>query len=122
MNRSYSKIRHIQESNSRLEKRLISEQSPTNYSASGSYYYDGEAVSKIWIYIKDSEGNIILQKSDQSGNLTIQQLYQRFIKSIQQELSTMKITGVVLPKIEQLQKVQGSSDMDLTSQTSTPTT
>ena len=28
MNRSYSKIRHIQESNMKLEKRLLSEQSP----------------------------------------------------------------------------------------------
>jgi hypothetical protein len=29
MNRSFSKIRHIQESNQRLEKRLLSEQTPT---------------------------------------------------------------------------------------------
>jgi hypothetical protein len=30
MNRSYSKIRHIQESNDRLEKRMLSEQQTTN--------------------------------------------------------------------------------------------
>ncbi len=30
MNRSYSKIRHIQESNQRLEKRMLNEQGPLN--------------------------------------------------------------------------------------------
>jgi len=99
------------------EQSPVSGQAPINYSASGSYYYDGDTTSpiyKIAINVKDSQGNVILAKSEQTGNLTIQQLYQRIIKNIQQELSNKKISGVVLPKIEQLQKMQGSSDVDLT--------
>jgi hypothetical protein len=37
MNRSYSKIRHIQESNQRLEKRLFNEQENTNLEPIKSY-------------------------------------------------------------------------------------
>jgi hypothetical protein len=46
MNKSYSKIRHIQESNQRLEKRLLNEQNDTDedffykVKPSQSYYYD----------------------------------------------------------------------------------
>ena len=42
MNRSYSKIRHIQESNLRLEKRMLSEQSPNSGGAppNGVSWYD----------------------------------------------------------------------------------
>lgn len=57
MNKSYSKIRHIQESNLRLENRLISEQNPkTVVKTTGSSSSSAPSIRiKVWVNEKEKE-------------------------------------------------------------------
>ena len=108
MNRSYSKIRHIQESNKRLEGRLISEQVPvsgetpnTQYMVTGTKFcFFGSC--RIDIKVIDKTTSQIITSQGSEGP-DVNSLYPQVIKLIQDELTTKKITGVTLPTLEQLE-------------------
>ena len=106
MNRSYSKIRHIQESNIRLEKRLLMEQTtgatPNSlYMAAGTKFcFFGSCRVDIKVINKETS-QIITSKGAEGKD--VNQLYSQVIKLVQDELATQKITGVTLPTLEQLQ-------------------
>jgi len=108
MNRSYSKIRHIQESNQRLEGRLISEQVPvseetpnTQYMAAGTKFcFFGSCRIDIKVIDKTTSQIITSQGSEGSD---VNSIYPQVIKLVQDELTTKKITGVTLPTLEQLE-------------------
>ena len=120
MNRSFSKIRHIQETNSRLEKRMLSEQvnpqtTPTTtkpnqqttaqpnakYMSVGTKFcFYGSCRIDIKV-IDKTTSQLITSKGAEGVNLN--QLYPQVIKLVQDELASKKITGVTLPKLEQLE-------------------
>lgn len=104
MKKSYSKIRHIQESNLILEKRLLSEQTPTpntNYLAAGTKFcFFGSCRIDIKV-IDKTTSQIIVAKGIEGGD--VNSLYPQVIKQVQDELDTKKIVGVVLPTLEQLE-------------------
>ena len=107
MNRSYSKIRHIQESNNRLEKRMLSEQvtpqTPPNtqYMASGTKFcFFGSC--RVDIKVVDKTTSQILTSKGAEGT-DVAQLYPQVIKQVQDDLTSKKIVGVTLPTLEQLQ-------------------
>jgi len=108
MNRSYSKIRHIQESNQRLERRLINEQVPvseetpnTQYMAAGTKFcFFGSCRIDIKVIDKTTSQIITSQGSEGSD---VNSIYPQVIKLVQDELTTKKITGVTLPTLEQLE-------------------
>ena len=103
MNRSYSKIRHIQESNQRLEGRLISEQETPNtqYMAAGTKFcFFGSCRIDIKVIDKTTSQIITSQGSEGSD---VNSIYPQVIKLVQDELTTKKITGVTLPTLEQLE-------------------
>ena len=106
MNRSYSKIRHIQESNVRLEKRLINEQTtgatPNSlYIAAGTKFcFFGTCRVDIKVINKQTS-EIITSKGSEGKDVA--QLYPQVVKLVQDDLASKQITGVVLPTLEQLQ-------------------
>jgi hypothetical protein len=109
MNRSYSKIRHIQESNNRLEKRMLSEQvtpqtpTPPNtqYMAAGTKFcFFGSC--RVDIKVVDKTTSQILTSKGAEGT-DVAQLYPQVIKQVQDDLTSKKIVGVTLPTLEQLQ-------------------
>ena len=104
MKKSYSKIRHIQESNLILEKRLLSEQTPTpntNYLATGTKFcFFGSCRLDIKV-IDKTTSQIIVAKGAEGTD--VNSLYTQVIKQVQDELDTKKIVGVVLPTLEQLE-------------------
>jgi len=108
MNTSYSKRRHIQETNQRLEGRLISEQVPvsggtpnTQYMAAGTKFcFFGSCRVDIKV-VNKTTGEIITSKGIEGKDST--QLYPQVIKQVQDDLVSKKIVGVTLPTLEQLQ-------------------
>jgi hypothetical protein len=107
MNRSYSKIRHIQESNSRLEKRLLGEQPTsqptqnTQYMAAGTKFcFFGSCRVDVKVVDKTT-GQILTSKGAEGTD--VNQLYPQVIKQVQDDLTSKKIVGVTLPTLEQLQ-------------------
>jgi hypothetical protein len=113
MNRSFSKIRHIQEANLRLEKRLMSEQvtppATTGTTAQPNTQYMGVG-TKFCFYgacrvdirvIDKTTTNLITSKGAEGED--VNQLYPQVIKLVQDDLTSKKITGVVLPTLEQLE-------------------
>jgi hypothetical protein len=107
MNKSYSKIRHIQESNIRLEKRMLNEQQTTGatpnslYMAAGTKFcFFGSCRVDIKVLNKQTS-QIITSKGAEGKDAA--QIYPQVIKLVQDELATQKITGVTLPTFEQLQ-------------------
>jgi len=106
MNKSYSKIRHIQESNIRLEKRLLGEQTtgatPNSlYMAAGTKFcFFGSCRVDIKVINKETS-QIITSKGTEGKD--VNQLYSQVIKLVQDELTSKQITGVTLPTLEQLQ-------------------
>jgi len=108
MNKSYSKIRHIQETNQRLEGRLISEQVPvsggtpnTQYMAAGTKFcFFGSCRVDIKV-VNKTTGEIITSKGIEGKDSA--QLYPQVIKQVQDDLVSKKIVGVTLPTLEQLQ-------------------
>jgi hypothetical protein len=106
MNKSYSKIRHIQESNIRLEKRLLMEQTtgetPNSlYMAAGTKFcFFGSCRVDIKVINKETS-QIITSKGAEGKD--VNQLYSQVIKLVQDELASKQITGVTLPTLEQLQ-------------------
>jgi hypothetical protein len=113
MNRSFSKIRHIQEANLRLEKRLMSEQvTPpvttgttaqpnTQYMSVGTKFCFYGACRVDIRVIDKSTTNQITSKGAEGKD--VNQLYPQVIKLVQDDLTSKKITGVVLPTLEQLE-------------------
>ena len=72
MNRSFSKIRHIQESNLRLEKRMLSEQ--VNSTAEERYAKSGyKEVTKINLpdgtYIANPDGSATINSQENLNNV-----------------------------------------------------
>ena len=113
MNRSFSKIRHIQEANLRLEKRLMSEQvTPpvtTGATAQPNTQYMGVGTKfcfygscRVDIKVIDKTTSQIITSKGAEGT-DVNQLYPQIIKQIQDDLTSKKITGVVLPTLEQLE-------------------
>ena len=110
MNRSYSKIRHIQESNQRLENRLLNEQVTTDatqttpntkYMAAGTKFcFFGSCRIDIKV-IDNTTSQIITSKGAEGGD--VNSLYPQVIKLVQDELTSKKITGVTLPSLNQLE-------------------
>ena len=114
MNRSYSKIRHIQESNQRLENRLLNEQVTTGatqtttgttpntkYMAAGTKFcFFGSCRIDIKV-IDNTTSQIITSKGAEGGD--VNSLYPQVIKLVQDELTSKKITGVTLPTLNQLE-------------------
>jgi len=110
MNKSYSKIRHIQESNQRLENRLLNEQVTTGatqttpntkYMAAGTKFcFFGSCRIDIKV-IDNTTSQIITSKGAEGGD--VNSLYPQVIKLVQDELTSKKITGVTLPTLNQLE-------------------
>jgi hypothetical protein len=103
MNRSYSKIRHIQESNIRLEKRILSEQQSgnTQYMAAGTKFcFFGTCRVDIKVINKQTS-EIVTSKGSEGKDVA--QLYPQVVKLVQDDLASKQVTGVVLPTLEQLQ-------------------
>ena len=113
MNRSFSKIRHIQESNLRLEKRMLSEQvNPavtsgttaqpnTQYMGVGTKFcFYGSC--RIDIKVIDKTSSQIITSKGAEG-VDVNQLYPQVIKLVQDDLLSKKITGVTLPTLQQLE-------------------
>jgi hypothetical protein len=113
MNRSFSKIRHIQEANLRLEKRIMSEQvtppATTGTTTQPNTQYMGVG-TKFCFYgacrvdirvIDKTTTNLITSKGAEGED--VNQLYPQVIKLVQDDLTSKKITGVVLPTLEQLE-------------------
>ena len=108
MNKSYSKIRHIQEVNQRLENRMLSEQvtsaqtTPNSqYMAAGTKFcFFGSCRIDIKVVDKNTSANIA---SGGAEGPDVNSLYPQVIKLVQDDLTSKKITGVTLPTLEQLQ-------------------
>ena len=113
MNKSFSKIRHIQESNLRLEKRMLSEQvNPpvtsgttvqpnTQYMGVGTKFcFYGSCRIDIKVIDKTSS-QIITSKGAEGAD--VNQLDPQVIKLVQDDLLSKKITGVTLPTLQQLE-------------------
>lgn len=113
MNRSFSKIRHIQEANLRLEKRLMSEQvtppATTGTTAQPNTQYMGVGTKfcfygscRIDIKVIDKTSSQIITSKGAEG-VDVNQLYPQVIKLVQDDLLSKKITGVTLPTLQQLE-------------------
>jgi len=106
MNKSYSKIRHIQESNKRLENRLLNEQTTTGETPNTKYIAAGTKFCffgscRIDIKVIDkTTSQIITSKGAEGGD--VNSLYPQVIKQVQDELVLKKISGVTLPTLNQL--------------------
>jgi hypothetical protein len=107
MNKSYSKIRHIQESNLRLEKRLMLEQVTSGQTPNTQYIAAGTkfcffGTCRIDIKVIDKTTSEIITSKGAEGK-DVNQLYPQVIKQVQDDLNSKKIVGVTLPTLEQLQ-------------------
>ena len=113
MNKSFSKIRHIQEANLRLEKRMLSEQvTPpattgttaqpnTRYMCVGTKFCFYGAC-RVDIRVIDKTTTDLITSKGAEGE-DVNQLYPQVIKLVQDDLLSKKITGVTLPTLQQLE-------------------
>jgi len=108
MNKSYSKIRHIQEVNQRLENRMLSEQVTSAQTTPNSQYIAAGTKfcffgsCRLDIKVVDKNTSQIMTSKGAEG-LDVNSLYPQVIKLVQDDLTSKKITGVTLPTLEQLQ-------------------
>jgi hypothetical protein len=113
MNKSFSKIRHIQEANLRLEKRMLSEQvnppatSGTTVQPNTKYMSVGTKFCfygscRVDIKVIDKETLLQITSKGAEG-ADVNQLYPQVIKLVQDDLLSKKITGVTLPTLVQLE-------------------
>jgi len=88
MNRSYSKIRHIQESNNKLERRLLSEQFDQEFRPTPEVTPKGFKVSKFeddMNQVKSKMENLL--EKLKSENVPIDK--KRFMKQLQREIDAI---------------------------------
>jgi len=83
MNRSYSKIRHIQESNEKLEKRMLSEQTPFGFKKPVDDYMDKVELGQ------NNSTNIDVEMDNRNKEITKSQL-----KDIIQNFSQINCDGI----------------------------
>ena len=83
MNRSFSKIKHIQESNIRLEKRMLSEQTPFGFKKPVDDYKDKVELSQ------NNSTNIDVEMENRNKEITKSQL-----KDIIQNFSQINCDGI----------------------------
>ena len=124
MNRSYSKIRHIQESNQRLENRLLNEQVPvsggtpnTETKASGPFgtgpiqYYVYNKGGKFYVYqTSASQKTPILMDGDFLSNKGVGYNTQTDAEKIITQILTPKSDRFVYKTLE-MQKIPPLPDM-----------